>query len=419
MIIEVRIDNYRVFNNPVALSAKADLRNKRFAFNVFNNEKFNILKSLAVYGPNNVGKTCVVQCIQDIKHVMDNTRPLAIVPNIFTKQPDCRLGITFMVERRVFSYDFTYDIRAREFIYERFAEFVNNSKKDTVYFEKDSVHNTYFFKDNKEIEKLLSVIGRNNILIYLIDTAKFKDLAWIRDVMVSFAEKIDIVNMNSIPLKKTIDILKTPGAMQKKIVAFIKNADLDLDDYSYNKDAIKNFTVEFDTNGDGTFTPEAALKAQNNLLEQCCLVSRHRGIDMPSILIDSTGTKKIVALASYVLEAIEKGRILVVDELDSSLHFKLTRAIVALFNNEINTAGQLIFTIHDISLLDCKRLFRKEQIWFIHKDRNRTWLYSLAEFKSRNHGTRDTTDIIEHYKKGVYGAVPEPSLIKVLLEVGK
>ena len=139
----------------------------------------------------------------------------------------------------------------------------------------------------------------------------------------------------------------------------------------------------------------------------------------PSILIDSTGTKKIVALASYVLEAIEKGRILVVDELDSSLHFKLTRAIVALFNNEINTAGQLIFTIHDISLLDCKRLFRKEQVWFIHKDRNRTWLYSLAEFKSRNHGTRDTTDIIEHYKKGVYGAVPEPSLIKVLLEVGK
>ena len=46
MIIEVRIDNYRVFNNPVALSAKADLRNKRFAFNVFKNEKFNILKSL-------------------------------------------------------------------------------------------------------------------------------------------------------------------------------------------------------------------------------------------------------------------------------------------------------------------------------------------------------------------------------------
>jgi len=417
MIIEVRMNNYRVFNNRVKLSAKADLRNKRFAFNVFRTEKFNILKSLAIYGPNNVGKTCVVQCIQDIKHVMDNTRPLAIVPNIFTKQPDCRLGITFMVERRVFSYDFTYDIHTREFIYERFAEFVNNDKKDTVYFEKDSVKNVYYFKANKEIENLLSVIGRSNILIYLIDTTKFKELAWIKDVMVRFAEKIDVVNMNNIPLKKTIDILKTQGTLQTKIVAFIKNADLDLDDYSYDKSAMKNFSVEFDTTGDGTFSPEAALKAQNNLLEQFCLVSRHRGIDMPSILIDSTGTKKIVALASYVLEAIEKGRVLVVDELDSSLHFKLTRAIVALFNNEINVAGQLIFTIHDISLLDCKRLFRKEQIWFIHKDRNSTWLYSLAEFKSRNHGTRDTTDIIEHYKKGVYGALPEPNLIDTLLGV--
>ena len=271
---------------------------------------------------------------------------------------------------------------------------------------------------SRPVSELLSGIYQKKkkrvFVIGLHDSRPYGDLL---EKINEISPDVLIVNMNNIPLKKTIDILKTQGIMQKKIVAFIKNADLDLDDYSYDKDAMKNFTVEFDTTGDGAFTPEAALKAQNNLLEQFCLVSRHRGIDMPSILIDSTGTKKMVALASYVLEAIEKGRILVVDELDSSLHFKLTRAIVALFNNEINAAGQLIFTIHDISLLDCKRLFRKEQIWFIHKDRESTWMYSLAEFKSRDHGTRDTTDIIEHYKKGVYGALPEPNLIDTLLGV--
>lgn len=52
------------------------------------------------------------------------------------------------------------------------------------------------------------------------------------------------------------------------------------------------------------------------------------------MIFDSTGTKKIAAMASYVIEALEQGRILVVDELDSSIHFKLTRAIVAMFNNE-------------------------------------------------------------------------------------
>jgi AAA15 family ATPase/GTPase len=90
-----------------------------------------------------------------------------------------------------------------------------------------------------------------------------------------------------------------------------------------------------------------------------------------------------VALASYVVDAIENGRVLIVDELDSSLHFTLTRAIVSLFNNEINLDGQLIFTAHDVSLLDCKKLFRKEQIWFIYRDRDNIHTYSLKEFTAR------------------------------------
>nr|WP_277935179.1 AAA family ATPase [Parablautia muri] len=97
---------------------------------------------------------------------------------------------------------------------------------------------------------------------------------------------------------------------------------------------------------------------------------------IPSVLFDSTGTKKIAALASYIIEGIEQGRILVVDELDSSIHFKLTRAIVAMFNNELNTDAQMIFTVHDINLMDCKKMFRKEQIWFVHKDDTGIYVYS-------------------------------------------
>ena len=74
---------------------------------------------------------------------------------------------------------------------------------------------------------------------------------------------------------------------------------------------------------------------------------------------DSTGTKKISALASYIMDALRKGQTLVVDELDSSIHFKLTRAIVSLFNNELNENAQLIFTTHDVSLMDCKKTIQK------------------------------------------------------------
>ena len=161
---------------------------------------------------------------------------------------------------------------------------------------------------------------------------------------------------------------------------------------------------------------EKVLNIPDRIMDQIRLVSTYKGVPVPSMLFDSTGTKKIAALASYVIEALEQGRMLVVDELDSSIHFKLTRAIVAMFNNELNTDAQLIFTVHDIDLMDCKRMFRKEQIWFVHKDKDGVYVYSLADFTAQQ-GVRDTSDVMEKYRKGVFGAIPEPELINSLLSI--
>ena len=86
-----------------------------------------------------------------------------------------------------------------------------------------------------------------------------------------------------------------------------------------------------------------------------------------------------------------------------------------MFNNDINKNAQLIATLHDISLLDCKKMFRKEQIWFTDKNDEGTELYSLKEFSYEQSGVRDTTDIKERYSKGGFGAIPEPDLISTLL----
>jgi len=79
--------------------------------------------------------------------------------------------------------------------------------------------------------------------------------------------------------------------------------------------------------------------------------------------------------------------------------------------------AQLIFTVHDVTLLDCKRLFRKEQIWFVHKDEEQVYLYSLADFTTANTGIRDSTNLLDKYKKGVLGALPAPSFFDSLLEI--
>lgn len=118
-----------------------------------------------------------------------------------------------------------------------------------------------------------------------------------------------------------------------------------------------------------------------------------------------------------MIEALAQGRILVIDELDSSIHFKLTRAIVNLFNNELNDQAQLICTVHDINLMDCNRMFRKEQVWFVHKDNEGVYVYSLADFTAQDGIRQDTTDIMEKYRQGVLGALPDPDLLNSLLDI--
>jgi len=73
--------------------------------------------------------------------------------------------------------------------------------------------------------------------------------------------------------------------------------------------------------GDEAGRPEEkALDIPENIMDQIRLVSTYKGVPVPSMIFDSTGTKKIAAIASYVIEALEEGRYLVVDELDSSIH---------------------------------------------------------------------------------------------------
>ena len=413
MIIEVRAENCYAFRDEITFSMKADMRSKKFSSNVHKENKFNILKTVGIYGPNNAGKTCLIKCIRAIRGILlDEENEL--MTNIFTGNSVCELGMTFMSTGRKFAYDFKYDVQNKEYIYEKFSEIKKDeydNEKEVCWLKKDSLSGEYKCID-ENLQGMFSVISKNNLLYNLIDVSKFEKMAEMKSHLTRLAKKIEVVNMNNIPMKHTIELMKNKNSLQNKIVAFIKNADLYLDNFEYVE--MDNIETEFEGSNDKP--EEEVLDVVENLMDQIRLVSTYKGVRVPSLLFDSTGTKKIAALASYVIEALEQGKILVIDELDSSIHFKLTRAIVAMFNNELNESAQMIFTVHDINLMDCKRMFRKEQIWFVHKDEEGVYVYSLADFTAED-GIRDTTDIIEKYKKGVLGALPDPELINSLLSI--
>ena len=413
MIIELRIKNCFSFEDQIVFSMKADMRNKKFASNVHRENNFNILKTAGIYGPNNAGKTCLVKCFNAIKKILLNKKP-NLMPNLFSKNSVCELGITFLAEGREFSYDLHYDAQKEEFLYEKFSEIQKDqygNEKEILWLEKDTVNKRYSCID-QYVLLIIPLMSSNNLLCYVIDASKFEHLEKMKKIIVEFAQKIDILNMNNIPMKKTIELMKNKGDLQKKVVEFIKNADLYMDNFEY----VDMDQIKIDDRTENEKPDEEVLNMREKLMEQIRLVSTYKGVKVPSLIFDSTGTKKIAALASYIIEGLENGRILIVDELDSSIHFKITRAIVAMFNNELNTNAQMIFTVHDINLMDCKRMFRKEQIWFVHKDQNGVYVYSLADFTAQQ-GVRDTTDIMEKYRKGALGALPDPELINSLLDI--
>lgn len=126
---------------------------------------------------------------------------------------------------------------------------------------------------------------------------------------------------------------------------------------------------------------------------------------------ESQGTRTWFALLGPLLQSLQAGAVLLVDELDASLHPQLTAAVVRLFQDPATNPrqAQLLFTTHDTallgSLLDVEGEhppLRRDQIWFTERDQDgATTLYSLSEFSPRRQ-----ENIERGYLQGRYGAVP-------------
>ena len=411
MITRFKFNNCFAFNKPVEMTLRADMRTKKFSSNVINvNDNLNILKSIAIYGPNNTGKTSFIKCINAFKRTLEN-KPISLSANIFTGNSISTEAVSFIYNEKEYNYEYKFDCDKHSYVYEKMVEIVrdkNSNETEKLIFLKDTLNEKYKCPEDQKLQEVLNIASTNNILIYTVQTEKFDILNKIKEILINLAKSIVIVTMNNIPNGKTIEILKNKDEETKKIVNFIKNADIYLDDYRYDD------KVQLEVNNKEA--EEEILKNQD-LMDQMRIVSVYKGKPVPSIIFDSLGTRKIAALASYVVTSIEKGQTLVIDELDSSLHFKITRAIMSMYNSELNKNAQLIATLHDISLLDCKKMFRKEQIWFTDKNEEQTELYSLKDFSYEQSGVRgDTTDIQDRYSKGAFGAIPDPDLISTLLK---
>lgn len=175
------------------------------------------------------------------------------------------------------------------------------------------------------------------------------------------------------------------------------------------------------------FNLELAAIAKKHLGDETAVESEPSGKDVEIQLVhqglkgryalplrrESAGTRRILVMMSKVLRALDSGNLLIIDELDASLHTLVAEQILELFSNKIyNPCGaQLIATTHDTNILACNHL-RRDQIWFCEKDRFGTSrIYSLADFKLR------ANDRFEKgYLEGRFGAIPFSGDLARLIE---
>ena len=95
MLLKFTIENFEVFQKPVELSMEANLHTRKFLSNVVQSDQGNALKSIAIYGPNNTGKTCTIEAISAYRNVLLN-RPFRYSANVFSESTVVNLGAEFL-----------------------------------------------------------------------------------------------------------------------------------------------------------------------------------------------------------------------------------------------------------------------------------------------------------------------------------
>ena len=183
-----------------------------------------------------------------------------------------------------------------------------------------------------------------------------------------------------------------PSNARESALALLRFADLGIDDVQ----------IVEDEDGDARVSVSARRESRRQLRLMHRVVEQEVPFDLAE---ESAGTQTWFALIGPTLSALRSGRVLLFDEIDASLHPRLSARLLELFQDrETNPHGaQLIFTTHDTSLLS---QLNRDEVWLTEKgDSGATALTALAEYGGEK--VRRSLNLEKAYLQGRFGAVPE------------
>ncbi len=412
MLVEFRVKNFRSLRDEQVLSLVASKDKTQQDTNTLTtgiSAAPLLLRSAVVYGANASGKSNLIKALQYMRGVVAESataiqpgQPFAVQPFRLDAQSanePSAFEITFLIDGVRYQYGFAMTpqriVSEHLLVYKAFKP----QRWFTRQFDAESGKDVYDFGPGLKGPKNLWEGATRQNSLFLSMAVQLNSEA-LRPVFDWFVNRLVIFNEQA-QLNPHISIQMLQQANgRKEICQFLSAADISITDIDVETRKVPGQTLHFDLVAGKT-------EVRTEEMEEHRLRFHHvteQGRAVFELQDESNGTRNLLFLAGPVLDILGKGLTLVIDELDTSLHTLLVRELVRLFHRpDINTGGaQLIFTTHDTSLLDAPDLLRRDQIWFVEKDRDQaSSLVALSEFSPRKNEALE-----RGYLMGRYGGVP-------------
>ncbi|SFV59667.1 abortive infection protein, putative [hydrothermal vent metagenome] len=410
MLVQFTVNNFKSIKDSITFSMLPSSKDEGNAFDV-PNRNYELLQSAIIYGANASGKSnflkafsFMARIVLNRDKVIQSTDRLVHQPfklNSQTEDASSSFEMVFFVDEIKYRYGFELDDST---VYEEWLYADENGKESKLFYrdEEELYINRLKFKEGLRLKA-----SQNQLFIWKCDQEggeiSASILQWFNRLnMIDGMEHDQYINY---AMKQMEDEL-----FKKELVALVKTADIGIEDIMLDEEEVsKEFIEEMPL-------PHELKKQllESSGLKKVSLLTQHKKYDEDNREIGNTtfeldkeeskGTRKFFKMSAPILNTLREGKILIIDELDASLHPMLTKHLIKLFHNkEVNKYNaQLIFATHDTNLLH-KSMFRRDQIWMSEKDNyGATTLYSLAQFKN----VRKKEDFEKRYMQGKYGAIP-------------
>lgn len=413
MLVQFTVENFLSIRDKVYLSLEPS-KDSEHPENLITKGDYKAVNSVAIYGANASGKSSLFKAITVALIMIRNSNNVQVTD----KLPMTPFKFDFESRNKPTSFEFTFIAKdGRKYIYgfsattEKVVEeylYCYNTSKPTLLFDLNENEKPKFNRAYKvKLEAAYQMNTANKLFLATATTWNVEctksPFEWLAESIDTFT---DVMELGGVAFEK----YRTDE--NRKYIEFTKNllkhADINISSIEVDaKEVMGGPALPFQIVVQGKIIPPNEGKHYDVEITTGHTVVDENGEKTEFSLTlqeESIGTQLLFFYGPLLKDAFEKGKTIVLDEIDKSMHPSLVKFIMNLFRDpDVNKNGaQLIVTTHETGILSLE-MFRRDQIYFTEKDSKSgvTDLYSLDEFS-----VRKTENIEKGYLMGRYGAIP-------------